>query len=847
MTRRKVLFYALFFFSGAAGLGYQLVWAKIFALGLGHELPAVLAVICAFMAGMALGSSLLDRPLVRRPNRSYALLELVIAVWGAATAFLLGPVNGLALRLIGLDSPFRQWAVSFAVPLLILLPATVCLGATFPAMERCLAALLKTGRAVPGIYAINTFGAVVGTLGSTFVLAPHFGYKETLLVLAAINSLCALGAFLLTIPDPSARNQFVGTPKQPRSPRLIVALSVSGFLGIGFEVVGVRVLSQVLANTVYTYAAVLSVFLLGTAGGAAVYARIARTGSPVWTRLLPGTVALACLGGIFLLKQSQEIYAYFRDHFGSGMFSALVSDVAVATLVFGLPTLLMGGLFTHLVQSWRDTHGRIGHAAALNTAGAAVAPLVFSVLLLPVLGSKWSLALIAFGYLFLLSSLKASECVVICLSFGLLFITPANLHLIELPPKGSLLDYREGVMASAAVVQDATRNRSLRVNNHFQMGGTGATEAEYRHAHIPLLLHPAPTRALVLGLGTGITLGAASRHPNLKTDGVELLPEVLALMPQFAPQNYAPEGSPTIQLHIADARRFVKVSDSQYDVIIADLFHPAQDGAGALYTLEHFQAIRARLAPGGLFCQWLPLHQLDEDMLKVIIRTFLEVFPNAQAYLLRFNVDAPVLGLIGFTGEQSFTENWIEKRIAGGTLESEIKKLALADSIRFFGNLLAGSTDLARFSAGAPLNRDDDPVVVFRAPRFAYQTASPYGRLLTLLDQLHPDPVEALHLRQSDGAFAQKLRDYFAARSAYIHGLIAESENNSNQAVDAFVESARLSTDFTPGYAQCLTLASLEVRTNPAKARQLLERLVAAQPSRPVAQQMIDRLFPTNP
>src|SRR5258706_1333113 len=199
------LFYLLFFFSGAAGLGYQLIWSKLFAVGLGHEVPAVLAVICAFMAGMALGSWLLDRPFTRLPNRAYALLELIIGLWGAATALLIGPANQFALRLIGLDSPFRQWTVSFAVPLLLLLPSNICLGAAFPAMERCTAALRNSGRTVPGIYAVNTLGAVAGTIASIFILAPALGLRGTLLLLAAINLACALVAFFLPLTGSATR------------------------------------------------------------------------------------------------------------------------------------------------------------------------------------------------------------------------------------------------------------------------------------------------------------------------------------------------------------------------------------------------------------------------------------------------------------------------------------------------------------------------------------------------------------------------------------------------------------------------------------------------------------------
>src|SRR5262249_53222215 len=148
------------------------------------------------------------------------------------------------------------------------------------------------------------------------------------------------------------------------------------------------------------------------------------------------------------------------------------------------------------------------------------------------------------------------------------------------PQDKRVREYRDGIMASVAVVEDVARHRVLRVNNHFQMGGTGAADAEYRHAHIPLLLHPNPKRALILGVGTGITLGGASLHPDLKIDGVELLPEVIEVMSEFEPYNRSPDQNPAVHIYAADARRFIKLTQTKYDVIVADLFHPAADGAG---------------------------------------------------------------------------------------------------------------------------------------------------------------------------------------------------------------------------------------------------------------------------
>jgi spermidine synthase len=491
---------------------------------------------------------------------------------------------------------------------------------------------------------------------------------------------------------------------------------------------------------------------------------------------------------------------------------------------------------------------------------------LFSVVLLPAIGSKWALVVISLGYLALLPLNPLSAVPVPAgaprrhrrsgehftrLAFALVAIVivlrlPANLELVQLPPGGKLVEYREGVMASVAVVQDPTGNFSLRVNNRFQMGGTGAADAERRHAHIPLLLHPDPKRALFLGLGTGITFGTAAIYPGLQADGVELLPEVAGVMDRFAPYNNSPDHQAQLKLYNADARRFVRCTDARYDVIVADLFHPARDGAGLLYTVEQFQAIRERLAPGGLFCQWLPLHQLDESMLRVIGRTFLEVFPNAHAYLLRFNVDAPVLGLVGTLDSPRYSTQWVERRLSAPELEAQLKQLALADSIRLFGCLAAGPDDLREFAGKAALNTDDRQRVTFAAPRFIYQqNALPYGRLFALIQRPKRDPAKWLDLEADPSAsgFLRRLEDFIRARDVYLHGLAADAEGRESQAIDAYVDSARLSSDFTLGYAQCLTWAAVKAKANPAAARALLERLVQAQPARPIARDLLRRLF----
>jgi spermidine synthase len=389
----------------------------------------------------------------------------------------------------------------------------------------------------------------------------------------------------------------------------------------------------------------------------------------------------------------------------------------------------------------------------------------------------------------------------------MVFLLP-ELQFVQVPAGGTIVDYREGVMASVAVVRDAKGDRTLKVNNRFQMGGTSAAATEYRQAHFPLKLHGQSQRALFLGTGTGITFGAATLYPRLEADGVELLAEVVDVMHHFKPENFLDQYGNRLHMHVADARRFVKTTHNAYDVIVADLFHPSRDGAGTLYTKEHFVTIRARLKPSGIFCQWLPLHQMDGTMLRTVSRTFLEVFPNARAYLLHWSVDVPVLGLIG-------TEQWP----SGADRVTDDPKIS--------GGFIAGPDALRRFSGDAPLNTDDHQVLTYVAARFAYQQkANSYDGLLTVL-KIEGPPT-----------------DFLKARNVYLQGLIHETEGRLPRAIEHYLETVAISDTFTMGYSRCISLAASQAKDRPEAARALLQRLVEAKPKEKLAGELLERLFP---
>jgi spermidine synthase len=423
-------------------------------------------------------------------------------------------------------------------------------------------------------------------------------------------------------------------------------------------------------------------------------------------------------------------------------------------------------------------------------------------------------------------------------------------------PGDKVVSHHEGVMASVSVVKDEEDGVHLKVNNHFQMGGTSSVFSDWRQGLLPLLLHPRPEKALFLGLGTGATLAAAGNYPGLLTDGVELIPEVTKVMSYFEKSTGDLSQLENLNIVSADARRYVYSTDKQYDVIVADLFHPSRDGAASLYTVEHFQAVRNQLTEEGLFCQWLPLYQLDMDMFKVIARSFLEVFPDGQAYLGHYSLDYPIIALIGGNNPLRFPENWYDKRIRRARMHKAASAFGYDSIYSLLGTLLAGSQELAEFVEGSPLNTDNHPVVLFQAPRFVYGSPEPaHERLLALIETFpSPDPegILAEIITEEDMLARERLPDYWRARNSFLQvGINIEKTGNVVQLYEKVSEPllkvVKKSVDFSAAYYPLLSIAYDIYPYDRKASYQLLTDLSRANPRRPEAAILRKRLFLKRP
>ena len=855
--------------SGFSALGLQIVWVQQTGAWLGHEAAGMLGVVTAFFGGLGLGALAFGPAIQRsaRPLHWYAVAEAVIAAWSLLLLWLLGPASGALMALTGAQpTPAWQWAVAFGGTLLLLLPATAAMGATLPAMDRLLSA--RPGQAVAALYAANTLGAVVGVLAAAFCLVPAWGLSMTAALCAALNLLCAAVAWWAFSPGRAtapavsavdvngangANNEGIaGNAANAASPphRLALLLAATGFLGIGYEVLVVRALRQVTENTVYTFALLLAVYLVGTATGAAILHRLLGQRLPgvaLRNRLLQA-LALACLLGMASLWALAPLQVALRESLGDGMPAALAAETALALAVFGLPTLVMGALFSVLARQASGAGLGLGRALGLNTLGAAAAPLLLVVVLLPAVGLKFVLLGVAMGYLALSTraALRTPPLWCLLLAGVAVALAAPPLVTVDVPSGGQLISHVEGALGTVSVVEDAGGVQRLHIDNRQQEGSNVTALADGRQALLPLLLHPAPQRALFLGLGTGVTAATATHDPAVQVEAVELLPEVVQAAALFTPAlapGAAQNGSANrLTVQVADARRFVRTTATDYDVVVSDNFHPARSGSASMYTVEHFEAVKARLAPGGIFCQWLPLHQMDLATLRSILASYTAVYPQAFAILATHSLDTPVVGLVSRRDGAPLQLSQVRQRLASARLEPGAADYGIHDEWALLGSLVAGPTALQRWAQGAPLNTDDHPVVATLAPRITYAPSSlPRDRLLQWLAQLAGDARDAVDTGD-DTTAAARLQAYWAARHRFLlAGRDVRPSNDARrmlQQVQApLLDVLRTSPDFRPAYEPLVAMAQALAATDPTAAADLLAELQRVRPAWPQATQ----------
>jgi spermidine synthase len=704
-TRVFMAALVLAFAGGAAALAHQLLWTRrlIDLLGASHEAAA--RVFGVFFLGLALGSMVAALVLarLRRPWRFLGWMELGIGALALPVAVLPWWTGWIwpALGPDALVGAAGGW-VRLMVSVVCLLPPSFCMGFFVPVVARELArgpGGAGGGRAL-ALYAANTLGGVAGLAVAAGFAIHALGLFGAMLAAAGVNLLVAAGCFALGRGEVRATGSRKESDENESGPECGIgargcrALAfVSGMAVLATEVLLVTLLGLVVPVSFYGPAAMLGLVILALALAAALVALPqVRRFNP--ERLLAVVLVAAALLLVVSPWAFHALAAGVPALVKAGSAVAFVAKLAVLVgLSFGLAMVAAGMVFPlALLLAARARCGcgarAWGWLLAWNGIGAlAGAELAYRVLL-PAAGLHAAFGWVACGY--------AAVAVAVAMRTGgtaragIALASVAACFFLAIPRLDRLpvvnphvgftsretLAGREGVVA---VVEHPALGRGILLSNQYLLGSTSARWSQERQAHLPLLLHPAPKRVAFLGVATGNTPAAALSHTAVESvDAVEISPLVIeAARRHFADLNRPLFSDPRARVVVEDGRTWFAACRGRYDVIAGDLFQPWGPGEGRLFSIEHFTAVRHALADGGLFCQWLPGHQLTREEYETILATFCEVFGAVEVFADGFFSRTPSIALIGWKdGALDWSEvqrNCDRERRAGSLLDPVVR------------------------------------------------------------------------------------------------------------------------------------------------------------------------------
>jgi spermidine synthase len=717
--------------SGLCALAYEILWARMLGIQFGVSAFAAVVTVSAFMLGLAGGSAWMAGRAGRhaRPLRLLALLEAGVAVFALVLPW------GLQLATPIIDAaagslPPAQWHALLVLGGLVslTLPAAA-MGAGFPLLVEGFA---RHGRSIGVAYGSNTIGASLGAL-LPLLLLPGVGWAAAVRAVAALNVVVAAGFFLLDRQRPAGAAD--ATPAAAGLNPSAVSLVNYGVIGASsllLEMAWLRLFSLTLLRTEYVLALILAVMLLGMGLGSLIAAR--RPDARL-VAALPWCASGYALAGLWLLPHVSALLE--RARFDS--MGAALAVQALLLIALTLPVTLSLGAWLPVLTARFNTNGTWLYAA--NSLGAALGGLAY-VILTPLIGSAGALALAA--VLLLLPGLIlggarrawAAVPLVMAAAWSVAVLPPVR----DFLPKalgGSRDLYRyEDAIAITQVVEQPDGQRVLLTDMRRQDASTEPTAVfvQTNQARLPLLLDPRPRRVLFLGLGTGISLAGSLPFPGLERSAVELSAgSIEAARRWFTVSNRNVLKS--TRVHHDDARHFLAATAQSYDAIVGDVFHPDLAGAGSMLSVEQFERVRARLAPQGLYVQWLALNQFDDETLAIVMRSFRQVFPQGQLFL-----DGMHLALVGPRDQWSAAAS-IAANLASLTEAQRAEATASEGASEWLGRYWGPIAP----SAG-PTQHEWNPVIEFLLPRLHYDSRSDAATVLQGLLAGRPTIDRAIEL-----------------------------------------------------------------------------------------------------
>lgn len=728
LSRRTVL--VLFFCSGVAGLIYQVLWLRRLSLIFGVTVYAASTVLAAFMAGLAVGSVLSGWVLRRgfSPLVAFAIAEVLVGVTGLASPFLLDATASIyaVLHAVAPDSLGALTLARLICSFVILAVPTAMMGMTLPLLSAALAVPGRSsGSSVSLLYAVNTIGAVSGTLLTGLILIPAIGIQRAFLLAAALNILVGVAALRIGRRAPSHADtpEDAAPPAGPAPPAsrpfrvLWLVVILSGFASLGLEIVWFRLMLQFVVATSEAFTAMLATVLGGIAIGGLIAARILRQPADRVASLaaVQALTGIAAVGGMTLL-----MWTVARDWNTMGLWPAVLIAILPSSILMGIGFPLALGIAARPSGDALDRSEvgrRVGMLYAMNVTGAIVGSLAAGFVLLPLLGSVQALIFLAAIFvasgLWLVATTTASKrhwasLAALALVFALVARVMPDPFKVAIDRRYGdvLIEYWRDEGAQTAVSVRASRlQHVLYIDGLHQANDQPAMVTLHRAiGHLPMVLHGSAEDVLVVGLGGGATPGAVSQYPAARAQVVELSDGVRRAASFFAHVNYDLLNQPNVNVRIDDGRNFLALTERRFDVITADIIQPGHAGAGHVYAREYFALVRRALKPGGVVLQWIG-HRPSVEY-KLIMRTFLDVFPEATLW---YDANFMVGALKPLTIDPSTLDRLRQHPRTREALDS----VGLTSFEVLRSRYTAGPDEMRAFVGAGPILTDDRPLVEY--------------------------------------------------------------------------------------------------------------------------------------
>jgi spermidine synthase len=766
----------LFVGSGAAALVYEIVWFQLLELVIGSSAVSIGVLLGTFMGGMCLGSLLLPRvvPSSHHPLRVYAFLELGIGAIGILVLLLMPLVGRVYIAWGGYGlSGFMLRGVVAGV---CLLPPTLLMGATLPAVARWVETTPSGVSWLGFFYGGNIAGAVFGSLLAGFYLLRVYDTTKATFAAVAINAAVAAAGLLLARVGPYTAPQGPAVPRATAGERrktivVYVAIALSGFGALAAEVIWTRLLGLLFGGSVYTFSIILAVFLVGLGIGASAGSALSR--SLVSPRTAFGLCQMLLAAAIawtaYMLSDSLP-YWPINPSISSDIWFNFQLDLARAFWAVLPPALLWGASFPLALASaatpGQDPGRLVGGVYAANTIGAIVGALGASLLLVAWIGTQQAqrllIAVSALSGLLLLVTAGTSEerkrgrfgwtgdlaIVGAAVLAGWLVRTvppvPALLvaygrYSATWLNQSDIFYMGEGVNSSVAVSR--TPGGVLNYHNAGKIQASSEPQdmrLQRMLGHLTTLVPNHPRSVLVIGCGAGVTAGAVSIDPAVEHVTIAeiepLVPRVVSTY--FSEQNYDVIRNPKVQVVIDDARHFLLTTDRKFDAITSDPLDPWVKGAATLYTEEFFEVAKQHLNPGGVVTLFVQLYESNTAAVKSEVATFMAAFPDGIVWGNTQNGKGYDMVLLGQAGPTRIDVDLMEQRLQRpeyGEVARSLREIGIDSAVNLLATYAGRGPDLTPWLADAAINHDSNLRLQYLAGMGLnlYQSEAIYDEILT--------------------------------------------------------------------------------------------------------------------